>query len=156
MVKHRYYLPGLIILSSLLGLFPTVVDIGKYGPVRLFIPTVGEGLLIGTALFILCASCIKKSQSDGVIYLGWAVTFAVLFYVATIISGGWLVYTRMSWICPFLMTSDPNQCAIAFSVFRSTVELSFLVEIYIWGLIYEKQIGRSLVYRKGPSIWSKH
>ena len=78
MVKHRYYLPGLIILSSLLGLFPTVVDIGKYGPVRLFIPTVGEGLLICTALFILCASCIKKSQSDGVIYLGWAVTFAVL------------------------------------------------------------------------------
>lgn len=147
MIKHRYYLPSLIILSSLLGLIPTAVNIVEYGASRSFMPAIGQGLLIGIILFIVCARWIRKSQSDGVVYLGWGSELIILFYVASAVAISWLVYTGVSWICFFLVASEPNQCAIAFSAFRSSTELAFLGGIYFWGLGYERKTGRSLRYR---------
>ena len=147
MIKHRYYLPSLIILSSLFGLIPTVVNIVEYGTSRPFVPAIGQGLLVGVILFIVCARWIRKFQSDGVVYLGWGSELIILFYVASTVAIGWLGYTRESWSCFLVVASGPTECAIAFSTLRSSTELAFLGGIYLWGLGYERKTGRSLIYR---------
>lgn len=157
MIKHCYYLPSLIILSSLFGLIPTVANIVEYGTSRPFMPPIGQGFLVGVILFIVCTRWIRKSQSDGVVYLGWGSELIILFYVASTVAIAWLLYTRVSWICFLLVASEPNQCAIAFSAFRSSTELAFLVGIYVWGLGYERRTRSSLRYRmafieSGPGI----
>jgi len=150
MIKHRYFLPALMGLSSLFGLIPTSVSIVEYGAARPFIPAVGLGVLLGLAVFILCARWIKNSQAEGVVYLGWWTEIVIAGYYGCIIAVGWLTYTSMSWMhwsCVLLSASESSQCAIAFSVFRSTLELGLLGGLYVWGLVYEKQIGRPLMYR---------
>jgi hypothetical protein len=148
MIKHRYYLPTVIALSLPFGLIPTVASIVEYGAVVPFIPAVALGLLIGVILFTLCARWMKRSQSDGVVYLGWGTEVVIVLYIISVITVAWLTYTHMSWICPLLLVAtEPIQCGIAFSVFRSTLELALLGGLYVWGLVYEKQIGRLLMYR---------
>lgn len=151
MVKHRYYLPALIVLISLLDLIPTVINkFGVHGivqPTPMIVQGPIQGLPIGITLFILCARWIKKSQSDGVVYLGWGSEFIVILYFIIRGVASWFADMRMSWICSLLVASEPIQCAIAFSAFWLALELGFLGGVYIWGLIYERKIGRLLMYR---------
>jgi hypothetical protein len=147
MIRHRYLLPTLIALSCLLGLLPTSIRIIKYGTARPFILHLVVGLVIGIILSLWCARWIKDSESEGVVYLGFGVVSSIVVYIGAVIAAGWLIQTHMSWLCPILAASEPNQCALAFSVFRATVELAALGGLYRWGVIYERQIRRPLIYR---------
>ena len=162
MIRHRYLLPALIILSCLFGLFPTIMGIVEYGTARPFILHIVLGLVMGIIFSLWCARWIRDSESEGIVSLGLATEFSIVVYIGaviigTVIAAGRLASSHMSWFCVILAASEPHQCAIGFSVFRSSLELAVLGGLYRSGILYERQPRRPLIYRvaltkKNPEI----
>jgi len=148
MVKHRYYFLGLLMLSLAFGPIQSIIYFASYDSVIPYLPILVCGVIVGVVISVVSVQWIKRSQTSGVVNLGWRAEIGCVLYFAIGQMLGEIVDSNQWVVCPVSALSNRvDACLIAASVFMSAVLPVFLGSVYIWGLFYERCIGQQLRYR---------
>jgi len=148
MVKHRYYFLVLLILSLAFGPIQSIIYFASYDSFIPYLPILVCGGIVGVVTSVVSVQWIKRSQTGGVVNLGWRAEIGCVLYFATGQMLGQIIDSNQWAVCPVsALGSGVDACLIAVSVFMPAVLSVFLGSVYLWGLFYERCIGQQLRYR---------
>jgi len=146
MSKHRITIPVLMALI-LVFLIPDLRHAISYNSSGSLIPAAIVGFIIGLAISYPCIRWVRRNQQEGKVRIGYGTMGVVV--------SGWLGITLIAWLaagrlipgfCALLMEIGPNDCIAAVPIFQASTELTWLISLYLWGIVFERGKGYRLKY----------
>ena len=112
------------------------------------LPAALVGFIFGAVLCYPCIGWIKHNQQEGKVRIGYFAEGVIVIGWIGIVAFSWLVAQRMvPGFCVLLREKGPNDCIAAAPVFQTTIEVTWLSILYVWGILFERRIGDRLRFR---------
>lgn len=145
---HRLLL-SIAMVFSVVGLYLQMAFLTTLSS-QVLLPTIILGILTGGGLCCVCALWIIHHHNQGIVTLRFgalgviaiAIVIFGIFSIKSLIGAGFFPHP-----CIWFSLEDIEACKEKGSIFQIIVEVSLVIFLFIWGLVYEKQIGHHLVYR---------
>ena len=147
MAKHRVAIPVLIVLILAL-MIPDLMHAYTYNSSGSLIPAAIIGFIIGLAISYPCIRWVRRNQQEGKVLIGRGAMGVVVFgWIVIMLIAGLAAGRFIPGFCTLLMEKGPNDCIAAIPIFQASIELIWLISIYLWGIIFERKKGYRLKYR---------